>query len=144
MKTLTYQTEIQANKDKIWEVLWGKENYTKWTKPFTEGCYYETDSFSPGNEIRFLAPNGDGMISKIVELQPQEYVAFAHIAMLENGKIITLSEDKESKPFIESYRLIENGTTITLKAQVDTLQPWEESMNSSFPKALQLVKELSE
>ena len=59
MKTLTYKIEIQAGKEKIWESLWKKDNYTKWTKPFSEGLYFETESFSEGSEIRFFAPNGD-------------------------------------------------------------------------------------
>lgn len=144
MKTLIYTIEIKANKDKVWQSLWEKENYTIWTAPFTPGCYYETTSFSEGNEIRFLASNGDGMISKIVKLQPQEHIAFEHLSMLENGTISSLKTNEDSHAYIESYTLQENENSVTLIVKVDTLEPWEETMNNSFPKALQIVKELSE
>ena len=144
MKTLTYKIEIQAGKDKIWESLWDKGNYTKWTKPFAEGLYIETESFSEGSEIRFFAPNGDAMISKIVNLQPNEYVAFEHLSMLHNGKISSFKKDGETNQYFESYRLMENKSSITLIAEVDTLESEEKSMNKTFPKALQIVKKLSE
>nr|WP_288934111.1 SRPBCC domain-containing protein [uncultured Allomuricauda sp.] len=144
MKTLTYKIEIQAGKDKVWESLWDKENYTKWTKPFSEGLYIETESFSEGSEIRFFAPNGDAMISKIINLQPREYVAFEHLSMMQNGEISSFNKDGETNQFFESYRLIDNESSITLVAKVNTLESEEKSMDKTFPKALQIVKELSE
>jgi hypothetical protein len=144
MKTLTFTIEILSNKKNIWDVLWGKESYTKWTKPFMEGCYYETESFSKGNEIKFLAPNGDGMISKIADLQSQDYVAFEHLSMLEKGKESSFKTDGDAHQYIESYQLIENEKSVTLIAKVDTLESWVEMMNNSFPKALQIVKKISE
>ncbi|MEO2052013.1 MAG: hypothetical protein ABGX00_09590 [Allomuricauda sp.] len=144
MKTLTYTIEIQAGKDKIWESLWDKDNYTKWTKPFSEGLYFETASFSEGSEIRFFAPNGDAMISKIINLQPKEYIAFEHLSMMQNGKISAFNNEGENNQFFESYQLVENESSVTLKAKVNTLESEEKSMDKTFPKALQIVKELSE
>lgn len=144
MKTLQYSIEIKAMPETIWQKLWNKEDYTKWTKPFTEGCYYETESFEEGNAIYFLAPNGDGMISKIVTLKPNEYVAFEHLGMKMNGEETSFKAENDSHNYIESYELIENGEMTTLIAKVDTLEPWVESMNNSFPKALEIVKQLSE
>jgi len=144
VKTLTYKIEIQASKDKIWESLWDKDNYTKWTKPFSEGLYFETESFSEGSEIRFVAPSGDAMISKIVNLYSKEFVAFEHLSMMQNGEISSFIEDGEANQFFESYRLIENESSITLIAQVNTLESEEKSMDKTFPKALQIVKDLSE
>lgn len=144
MKTLTYKIEIQAGQDKIWESLWNKENYTKWTKPFSEGLYFKTESFSEGSEIRFFAPNGDAMISNIINLQPKEYVAFEHLSMMHNGEISSFNKDGETNQYFESYRLIENKNSVTLIAKVNTLESEEKSMNKTFSKALQIVKELSE
>lgn len=144
MKTLTYTIEIQAGKDKIWESLWDKDNYTKWTKPFSEGLYFKTASFSEGSEIRFFAPNGDAMISKIINLQPKEYIAFEHLSMMQNGEISAFNNEGETNQFFESYQLVENESSVTLIAKVNTLESEEKSMDKTFPKALQLVKELSE
>lgn len=144
MKTLTYTIEIQADKDKIWQSLWEGENYTKWTTPFSEGLYIERESFSEGSEIRFFAPNGDAMISKIVNLQPNEYVAFEHLSMMHNGEISSFNKDGETNQYFESYRLVDNENSVTLVAKVDTLESEEKSMDKTFLKALQIVKQLSE
>ena len=144
MKTLKFTIEILAQPEKVWNALWDKQHYTQWTKPFTEGCYYETEAFTEGSKINFLSQNGDGMISKIAVLHPGEYVAFEHLGMVYQGKESSFKTADDTHQYLETYRLTanENGTTLTV--EVDTLEPWEESMNTSFPKALQIVKEISE
>ena len=114
------------------------------TKPFSEGLYFETESFSEGSEIRFFAPNGDAMISKIVNLQHKEYIAFEHLSMMQNDKISSFNKDGETNQYFESYRLIDNEGFVTLVAKVNTLESEEKSMDKTFPKALQIVKELAE
>jgi len=144
MKTLIFEIEIQSNVEKIWKSLWDKDYYTQWTKPFTEGCYYETTTFSEGNHIKFLSPSGDGMLSKIVSLKPQEFVAFEHLGMIMNGKESSFKAENDNHQYLETYHLLQNENTVILTVKVDTLEPWEDMMNQSFPKALQIVKELSE
>lgn len=144
MKTLTFNIEIQSNIEKIWNVLWNKENYTKWTKPFTEGCYYETESFAEGSEIKFLSPSGDGMLSKITYLKPYEYVAFEHLEMEMNGEKISFKSKDDKHQYLETYRLVQLPNSVLLTATVDTLEPWENTMNTAFPQALQIIKEISE
>lgn len=144
MKTLIFKISIQAKPEEVWGSLWNKENYTKWTKPFTEGCYYEVESFSEGNEIKFLSLSGDGMLSKIITLKPQEYVAFEHLSMVMNGQEVSFKPEGDKHNYVESYELSEDENSTTLTVKVDTLEAWEEIMSSSFPQALQVVKELSE
>ncbi len=52
MKTLVFKIEILSNLEKAWHALWNKENYTKWTKPFTEECYFP-DLYILGQQIKF-------------------------------------------------------------------------------------------
>lgn len=37
-----------------------------------------------------------------------------------------------------------NENSVTLTVKVDTLEPWEAMMSTSFPQALKIIKELSE
>ncbi len=144
MTTLEFKIEILAKPVKIWQKLWNQEDYMNWTKPFAEGCYYETESFIEGSAINFLASSGDGMISKIITLKPNEYIAFEHLAMIMNGEECSFKEENDNHIYIESYQLIDKGDFTILIAKVDTLEPWVESMNNSFPKALEIVKQISE
>lgn len=144
MKTLIFKIEIKSDPNKIWNSLWNYDNYSKWTLPFADGCYYETISFSEGAEINFLSTNGDGMLSKIVTLRPNEFVAFQHLGMITNGEKSFFKVEIDNHRYLETYQLIQNGTSTTLIATVDTLEPWIKTMNIAFPKALKIVKELSE
>lgn len=144
MKTLKFEIQIHSSIETVWKTLWDKETYTKWTKPFTEGCYYETESFTEGNEVKFLSPNGDGMLSTIVSLKQQEFVAFEHLGMIVNGEKSTFKTESDNHQYLETYQLIKNENSVTLIAKIDTLEPWEDTMNTTFPQALQIIKELSE
>lgn len=144
MKTLIFNIEINAYPENIWKKLWDKETYTKWTKPFTEGCYYETESFTVGNEIKFLSPSGDGMLSKISSLKANEFVAFEHLGMIMNGEKISFKAENENHQCLETYQLVQNENLVTLTTKVDTLEPWEKIMNTAFPQALEIIKKLSE
>jgi hypothetical protein len=144
MKTLTFEINILAKAKKIWETLWNEESYTQWTKPFAEGCTYKTDEFGEGNSILFLSKNGDGMVSRIDKLIPNRLVAFEHLGMLEQGKETSFRNENDQHRYIESYELVENENTTQLLVKVDTLEPWENTMNQTFPKALEIIKALSE
>ena len=144
MRTLTFEINIQAKAEKIWKTLWDKETYTLWTAPFAEGCSYETTSFAEGNTILFLAKNGDGMVSRISKLTPQVGVSFEHVAMLVQDKEIAFRTEEDTHQYLESYELLEHESTTLLLVKVDTLEPWENTMNTTFPKALEIIKTLSE
>ncbi|HQN57635.1 MAG TPA: hypothetical protein PLR24_10370 [Saprospiraceae bacterium] len=45
---------------------------------------------------------------------------------------------------METYQPEKNENSATLTVKVDTLEPWEAMMSTSFPQALKIIKELSE
>ncbi|KXK17802.1 MAG: hypothetical protein IT216_00700 [Saprospiraceae bacterium] len=144
MKTLVFSVEIFADSEHVWKTLWENESYTCWTKPFTEGCTYETEAFAEGNDITFLSPTGDGMSSKIVSYKHREFVAFEHFGMIVNGVKSTFKAEDDHHQYLETYQLEKNENSVTLTVKVDTLEPWEAMMSTSFPQALKIIKELSE
>lgn len=143
MKTLQFTININASPQKVWTCLWEIENYKKWTSAFIEGSYYKTDSFTEGNKIHLLAPNGEGMYSLLEKIEEPNFLAFKHLGELKN-----FEEQVNTNPnwtnAIESYRLLssENGTL--LKVEVDTLEEYVDFMNKLFPIALQKLKALAE
>lgn len=143
MKTLQFTININASPQKVWTCLWEIENYKKWTSAFIEGSYYKTDSFTEGNKIHLLAPNGEGMYSLLEKIEELNFLAFKHLGELKN-----FEEQVNTNPnwtnAIESYRLLssENGTL--LKVEVDTLEEYVDFMNKLFPIALQKLKALAE
>lgn len=144
MKKLQYSVDINAPKEKVWEVLWNDETYRKWTSVFSEGSSAETD-WQEGSKIHFLNGEGGGMYSVVAKNQPNEYMSIKHLGEVKDGKEQPISEEVESwSGSMENYRLTQQGNTTNLSVELDTVESFEDFMNQTFPKALEKVKELAE
>lgn len=144
MQKLVFQIDIQATPEKIWTALWQPQNYTTWCNEFCEGTYYKSD-FNEGDRIHFIAPNGDGMYSDIIEKIENEYIAFRHIGELKNYEEQPLNDESMNwTEAIEDYKIIKNENFQTLQVTIDTLEDYLDYFASHFPKGLEKVKQLAE
>ena len=144
IKKLVFEVNIKASREKVWEKLWDKESYTLWTKPFTEGSYYEGE-LKEGNRVHLLSPTGEGMYSDIEILRENELLIFKHIGMLKDKNELPLDEEtKRWSGCFESYRLKQNDGSTLVIVEVDTIKNYVDWMNKSFPVALQELKKISE
>jgi uncharacterized protein YndB with AHSA1/START domain len=144
MRKQTYQIEINASPEVVWDVLLNDDTYRKWTNVFCEGSYYKGE-LKPGGRVHFLTPNGDGMYSKIVLYTLYTNILFQHIGEVVNFVEQPIDEAAEKwTGAFESYTLKSNGKTTTLVAEVDLAPEHVDSFNKGFPKGLQKIKLLSE
>lgn len=144
MKTLEFNISINAPREKVWKVLWEDTTYRQWTSAFHEGSY-ALSSWKEGARVHFMGPGGDGMFSEIAKLIPNEYMAFRHLGVMKNGK--EQPETEETKAWagaMETYTLKENGSTTELSVSVDVTDTHVNYFNEAFPKALAVVKKISE
>ena len=143
-KTLTFETTIRAPRARVWATLIEPETYQAWTAAFCEGSYFE-GSWDHGAKIRFLSPTGDGMSAVIAENRPQEFISIRHLGMIENGVEDTSSEKVRAwAPAYENYRLTDVPDGCRVTVTLDTAPELEQYMQDKFPKALALLKEVSE
>ncbi|HYF01937.1 MAG TPA: SRPBCC domain-containing protein [Patescibacteria group bacterium] len=143
-QTVKKSIEINASKEKIWDVLLQDETYRKWTSAFHEGSYAEGD-FSEGSTVRFLGPEGDGMVSKVAVHKPNDTITFEHQGMILKGKEdFDSPEVQDWKGFLETYTVTENGGISRLDISCDTAPKWYDSFDQMWTKALASVKELAE
>jgi len=143
-KTLEFVVSINAPRDKVWKVMLGAETYKTWTVPFCQGSYFEGE-WQKGETIKFLGPNGDGMIAKIADCRPPEFVSIQHLGEIKNGVEDTASEQVTRwAPAYENYifAATEEGTELTV--QLDTLPDFESYMMATFPNALSVLKDMCE
>ncbi len=140
MKTLHFETKIDAPAQKVWQTLWDDKNYREWTTVFSEGSHAVSD-WKEGSSIKFLGPSGDGMYSRIDKKIDNVQMTFRHLGTIKEGKQIPETEWANS---IEEYILNEKDGKTTVKVSVDILESHEEYFNKTFPEALKKVKELSE
>ena len=91
MEKLKFKTVINAAPEKIWKVLWDDTTYRKWTSAFSEGSYAETD-WKEGSKVLFLDGKGQGMVSRIAENRPNEYMSIEHLGEVKDGVEDTSSD----------------------------------------------------
>ena len=141
MSTLTFTEKIKAPKEKVWLTLWNDASYRKWTSVFSEGSYAESD-WNEGSRVYFLSPGGDGMFSTIQKKIPGVEMSFKHLGEIKNG----MEELKEWGDASESYYLEEKEgiTELTVKLVMESSPDFEKYFKETFPKALAILKDLSE
>lgn len=144
MQKLHFSTRINAPVEKVWDTMLNDDTYRIWTSAFTEGSYYE-GSWEKGSKIQFLDPNGMGMVSKIAENKPYEFISIEHYGFVKDG--VEDTESEEVKAFAgahENYTFRETDGITEVLVDVDTSDEYKAMFQDTWPKALSKLKELSE
>lgn len=146
---MEFNIKINAPREKVWDVLFGEKTYPIWTTAFSEGSHVETD-WKKGSKAVFLDSKERGMVSKIVDNVPNEYMSIEHLGMIMNGL-----EDYESEAVKswagtkENYTLTDLGgkTNLHIFMEMDESEknkPMLDMFANMWPNALAIVKELAE
>lgn len=150
MATLHFTIDINAPKEKVWEVMLGDATYREWTGAFHPGSYYE-GSWDEGSTIRFLAEDDGklgGMTSQIVKNTPYEYVSIEHLGEVVDGVDDTTSEAAQQwAGSHENYTLTEKDgvTTVDVELEGENIEPdMSEMFEGMWPPALAKLKEIAE
>lgn len=143
MVTLHYSIKIHAPKEKVWDMMIGKEGFKKWTSAFETGSYYD-GTWEKGEEIKFLTPEGDGMASIVEELIPYEFSSVKTIHSIKDGKKQIPDESGFEYPAYENYTFIEQNGSTTVKVSTDMPEEFIEMMDDQYPEALEKLKSLCE
>jgi Activator of Hsp90 ATPase homolog 1-like protein len=151
MEKMNFNIVINATPEKVWKVLWTDDTYRKWTSAFVEGSYAKTD-WKKGSKALFLDGKGQGMVSKIAENRPNEFMSIEHLGEVKDGVEDTSSERvKEWAGAHENYTLKkvnlpagQTGAKTELSVDMDMNDEFKEMFTKIWPVALNNVKKLSE
>ena len=147
MEKLNFSITINAPKEKVWEAVTTDELYRIWTEPFCEGSYFKGD-WNEDSKILFIAPGekGDaGMVSRIKESRPYDFISIEHLGMINNGVEDTASDEvKKWAGALENYTFkdVDGGTEFFVEMDAD--DEYKDMMNTMWPNALQKLKEVCE
>ncbi len=153
MKTLHHEIFIAVPVEKVWNTMLEKETYMKWTKPFSPGTKTESwyeGSWEKGSDLKFIGVDDDGnkggMASRVAENRKHEFISIEHIGVVnDKGEVDTESEQaKQWTPAFENYTFVQKDGGTQVMVDVDTIEEYEEFFNDTWPKALVLLKEMSE
>lgn len=146
MKKLQFSINIAAPREKVWNILWTKSTYEEWTAPFNQGGSSVQTDWTEGGRVLFTDSAGkEGMVSEIAALKPNEYMSFRHLGMLNNGvEDLESPEVKEWAGAKENYSLKDVNGQTELTVDMDITEEHMDTFKEAFPKALNIVKNLSE
>lgn len=144
MKKYQYTIEINAHKKKVWQIMLSPQGYQEWTKPFSEGSYFD-GSWQKGEKIKFLLPNGQGTVAEIAENEPYEFVSINHLGTVKEG--VEDMESPESKAWAQSkenYSLSEKNGVTKVKIDIETPLNYVDWMENVWHEALAKLKSICE
>lgn len=124
-------------------------SYREWTAAFNPGSYYKGD-WSKGSKILFLGPDpttGEegGMVARIAENRPYEFISIEHFGIVQNGVEDTTSDfARRWAPAYENYSFKEKGGATEVLIDMDADEEQVEAFNQMWPAALQKLKEIAE
>ena len=151
MKKLQFKVSINAPVSKVYDSMLGinsKSTYEQWTALFNPTSTYE-GNWEKGNKMLFVGVDEKGekggMVSRIVENIPNQFVSIQHYGLLTANKEITEGPEVEKwANGFENYTFEESNGTTTVTVDLDTTEDFLDYMNETYPKALDKLKEICE
>lgn len=145
MTDLHYKIQINAPRQKVWNVMLGDETYRQWSEVFSPGSYFVGD-WSEGSRMEFLGPDPEGgkeggMAALVKENRPQEFISLQHQAEIRNGEEIPW----EGTSGFENYTLTDKDGSTEVSVDLSGLpDEYADMFNDMWPKALEKLKEIAE
>ena len=151
MEKIKFNVSINAPSSMVYDVMLGiskKSTYEEWTALFNPTSTFE-GSWNKGSKILFVGVDDKGqkggMVSKIVENTPNQFVSIQHYGLIKEGEEITEGPEVEKwANGFENYLFEESNKTTVVTVELDTTEDFVDYMNKIYPKALSKLKEICE
>lgn len=149
MQKLNTSIIINASKKKVWHTMLDDASYREWTRAFTKGSYYK-GSWEKGSKIVFLGPDPEtgeegGMVSRIAENRPYEFISIEHLGIVRDGIEDTTSEEaKKWASGFENYTFTEKDGVTEVAVDMDVTEEQAEEFKKMWMEALKRLKVLAE
>ena len=145
MEKIHFSTDINASRNKVWNILWNDDSYREWTSAFAEGSHAQTNNWKEGSKVLFLDSKGSGMVSTVAKNKPNEFMSFKHLGVVKDGVEDTVSESVQGwAGAMENYTLTEEHNKTKLVVDMDVTDDFKDYFQKTWPVALEKVKELAE
>lgn len=151
MEKIKFTQAINAPVRHVYETMLGlknKSSYEYWTAAFNPTSTYE-GNWEKGSKIQFIGEdengNKGGMVARIKENIPSEFVSVQHYGILEGDQEITSGEQVEKwAGGQENYYFKEENEITLVTVELDTIEEYQDYFKTQYPIALEKLKEISE
>ena len=136
-----WSCDVNAPKQQVWRVLTEDKLFREWTAAFCAGAHFVGD-WTAGSRMRFLSPEGTGLLSTVSENVAGEKLYLSHIGDIRGGKEnLWTNELKNTR---ENYDLSENNGVTTVRVTMDVLDEYQQLFAEKWPDALARLKTAAE
>ena len=143
-RRIQFSIDIAAPVATVFRWMLDDAGYRDWTTPFAEGSHF-VGRWQSGEQIRFMSPSGDGMLSEIAELRPDAFVSIRHLGTIQQGVVDTQSAAVRAwTPAYENYHFHATPAGTRLVVEQDATPEFEAYLREAWPKALQRLNALCE
>ncbi len=149
MTTQHHSIHINASKEKVWNAMLEQDTYREWTSVFGEGGRFEGD-WNEGSKMLFVGLDPEtgkdaGMVSRIKENRPHEFISIEHVGIMKDGiEDLTSDEARKFSPAHENYTLTEKDGGTEVSVDIDVAEEMTDFFQEAWPKGLEKLKEISE
>ncbi len=148
MERMHFEVEINAPAQQVYQTMLDEKHYREWTALFNPTSHYR-GSWEKGEKILFIGEdekgNAGGMVARIKENIPNEFISIEHLGIIQNDQEITSGPEVEGwAGALENYTFSETKGKTLLSVDVDTNQEYEKYFSETWPKALNKLKEICE
>jgi uncharacterized protein YndB with AHSA1/START domain len=148
LQTLHFEIAINAPAEAVYQTMLDKKHYEEWTAEFNPTSRYE-GSWEKGSKIVFLGTdeqgNVGGMVSRIKENIPNQFVSIEHLGIIQGDQEITSGSEIDGwAGALENYTFTSAGEKTLLKVDLDSNQEFMNYFIDTWPKALNKLKNICE
>lgn len=146
-----FKIDINAPVEKTFDVILGlseKSTFEQWTALFNPSSTFE-GSWEKGKKIYFIGTDDkgkrEGMVARIAENIPNQYVSVQHYGILDGDKEILEGPQVEKwAGGLENYSFEADGDKTTVTVEVDVTDENLDYFDTTYPKALEKLKNVVE
>lgn len=143
---------INAPREKVWDTMLEDATYREWTSVFSPGggSGYYKGNWEKGSKMLFVGVNPEtkeegGMVSRIAENKPYEFLSIEHLGVIVNGVEDTTSDfAKKWAPAFENYTFVEKDGGTELTVDMDIVEEEKENMEKGWKEGLLRLKQMVE
>jgi uncharacterized protein YndB with AHSA1/START domain len=148
MEKIKFETTINASAVKVYSLMLADDTYQQWTAEFNPSSFYE-GKWEAGEKILFVGISSEGkkegMVSRIAIAEPGKQVSIKHLGILKNdAEIISGPEVESWAGAMEEYFFTETNGQTLLQVQMDSNEDFKAYFETTWPKALNKLKQICE
>ncbi len=147
-ETLHFEITINAPAEIVYKNMIDPDHYTHWTSVFCPVSYF-IGNWEKDSKILFVGEdvqgNKGGMVSRIKENVPNEFISIEHYGVLHKGEEITTGPEVSAwAGSLENYTFSAHNGGTKVGVDLDSNQEYKDFFNETWPKALERLKEICE